>query len=146
MQVNQWQWLQRKQQNVGQERRNVDVSALWDRGNWSQRKETGGTYSITGHEPMLTTSENNYQRSLFSFQQSCINQTVTQSIWIHLKMKIRVIKKKKQIYVQLKLETRHWLSNKKPLTAPTTGSLWRGAVSPNHCGEVFPVHQSLLLL
>lgn len=45
---------------------------------------------------MLTTSENNYKRSLFSFQQSCINQIMTQSIGIHLKRKIRVIKKKKE--------------------------------------------------
>lgn len=68
---------------------------------------------------MLTTSENNYKRSLFSFQQSCINQIVTQSIGIHLKRKIRVIKKtktekkpkrQKQISIQLKLERCHWLS------------------------------------
>ena len=45
---------------------------------------------------MLTTSENNYKRSLFSFQHSCINQTVTQSTGIHLKRKIRVIKKNKK--------------------------------------------------
>lgn len=45
---------------------------------------------------MLTASENNYKRSLFSFQQSCINQIMTQSIGIHLKRKIRVIKKKKK--------------------------------------------------
>lgn len=43
---------------------------------------------------MLTTSEHNYKRSLFSFQQSCINQSVTQSIGIHLKRKIIVIKKR----------------------------------------------------
>lgn len=65
---------------------------------------------------MLTTSENNYKRSLFSFQQSCINQIMTQSIGIHLKWKMRVVKQKKnkkQISFQLKLERRHWLSTSK---------------------------------
>lgn len=63
--------------------------------NRSRRKETGGTYSITGHELTLTTSEDDYRRSLFSFQQRCINQIVTQSIGIHLKREINVIKKTK---------------------------------------------------
>lgn len=60
---------------------------------WWPRKETAGTYSITGREPTLTTSEDNYNRSLFSFRCSCINQIMTRSIGIHLKWKIRVIKK-----------------------------------------------------
>lgn len=61
---------------------------------------------LLGHEPMLTTSENNYKRSPSSFQQSCINQIMTQSIGIHLKMKSDK-ENSKQISIQLKLERRH---------------------------------------
>lgn len=64
------------------------------RGDGWQRKETAETYKITGHEPMLTTSENNYKRSLFSSQQNCINQNATQSIGINLKEKTRAVLKR----------------------------------------------------
>lgn len=101
---------------------------------------------------MLTTSENNYKRSLFSFQWSCINQFLTQSIGIHLKRKIReiIIKKKTQTNLNLALARKTSLivhsgfkMIKKPLTACTTGtpcpgSLCSGGVSTNHSGEVSP--------
>ncbi len=89
---------------------------------------------ITGHEPMLTTSENNYKRSIFSFQQSCINQTVTQSIGIHLKRRVRVIKKnnnnnkpKQSIYSAQVRKTALIVHSgfktiKKPLTAGPSGT------------------------
>lgn len=101
---------------------------------------------------MLTTSENNYKRSLFSFQRSCINQIVTQSIGIHLKRKMRVVKKEnnnnpKQMSSQLKLERRHMIVRsgfrtiKKPRTTtrtPYPGSLCSSAASTNHPGEASP--------
>lgn len=60
------------------------------------------TYPITGHKPRLMTSHNDYKRGLFSFQQSCMNQTVTKSIGIHLKWKMRMVKKNKQISFQVR--------------------------------------------
>lgn len=82
------------EQKIIEEYRNVDAFSSQEEGRdgW-QRKETGGTYSITGHEPMLTTSENNYKRSLFSFPAAvAMNQTETRSIGIHLKRKMIIVK------------------------------------------------------
>lgn len=87
------------------ERWNVDVLA--SRRETDRRGKRQRTYSITGHEPMLTTSENNYKRTLFSFQWRRMNQIVTQSIGIHLKRKIRDKKKRKEERIQLKVERCH---------------------------------------
>ncbi len=106
---------------------------------------------------MLTTSEHNYKRSLFSFQQSCINQSETQSIGIHLKRKISDKKTKQkspktnfysaQVRKTSLIVHSGFKTIKKPPTARATGtacagSLCSGAVSTNHSGEVFPMHQS----
>lgn len=117
-------------------------------GNWSQRKETGGTYSITGHKPMLTTSENNYKRSLFSFQRSCINQIVTQSIGIHLKRKMRAVKKQKTNLVSAQVRKTSSIVHsgfKTIKNLQLLHGLCSSAVSRNHSGEAFSIHQCFLL-
>lgn len=74
--------------------RNVDVFSFTGQENWSQRKETAGTYPITRHEPTLTTLENNYKHSFFSFRQSGINQTTTKIYWNSFKKEYERGKKK----------------------------------------------------
>lgn len=104
---------------------------------------------------MLTTSENNYKCSLFSFQRSCINQIVTQSIGIHLKGKIRAIKKTtKTKFISARVRKRSWLST---VGSKQLKSLWLrvlqgrwaqeacSKVNTNHSGEVFPIQQCFLL-
>lgn len=86
----------------------------------SQRKAAQGTYWFTGREPTLTTSENNYKRSFFSLQQSCINQTMTQSIGIHLKRIIRVTENIPKAF--RKLERQHCPLFKKLLKKKATAN------------------------